>query len=43
MTPFNVVYGRDSPPLLKYQAGMSSVAAIDAQLKDRDEFLGEIR
>jgi hypothetical protein len=42
-TPFNVVYGRDPPPLLKYQAGMPSVAAVDAQLKDRDEFLGEIR
>jgi hypothetical protein len=42
-TPFNVVYGWDPPPLLKYQAGMSSVAAVDAQLKDRDEFLGEIR
>jgi hypothetical protein len=41
-TSFNVVYGRDPPPLLKYQAGMSSVAAVDAQLKERDEFLGEI-
>jgi hypothetical protein len=41
-TPFNVVYGRDPPPLLKYQAGMSSVATVDAQLKERDEFLGEI-
>jgi hypothetical protein len=29
-------------PLLKYQAGMSLVAVVDAQLKDRDEFLDEI-
>jgi hypothetical protein len=42
-TSFNVVYGWDPPPLLKYQVGMSSIAAVDAQLKERDEFLGEIR
>jgi hypothetical protein len=31
--PFNVVYGCDPPPLLKYEPGMSLVAAVDAQLK----------
>jgi hypothetical protein len=42
-TPFNVVYGHDPPPLLKYEPGMSSVAAVNAQLKEHDEFLAEIR
>jgi hypothetical protein len=42
-TPFNVVYGRDPPPLIKYEAGSSCVVAVDAQLRDRDEFLQEIR
>jgi hypothetical protein len=42
-TPFNVVYGREPPTLLKYGAGVSSVAVVDAQLRDRDEFLEEIR
>jgi hypothetical protein len=37
------VYGRDPPPLLKCEAGLSSVAAVDAQLRERDEFLAEIR
>jgi hypothetical protein len=27
---------------LKYEAGVSSVATVDAQLRDRDEFLEEI-
>jgi hypothetical protein len=31
-TPFNVVYGSDPPPLIKYEAGSSRVAAVDAQL-----------
>jgi hypothetical protein len=38
-----VVYGRDPPPLIKYEAGSSHVAVVDAQLRDRDEFLEEIR
>jgi hypothetical protein len=29
-TPFNLVYGRDPPPLIKYEAGSSHVVAVDA-------------
>jgi hypothetical protein len=29
--------------MVSYQAGDSKVAAIDAQLQDRDEFLAEIK
>jgi hypothetical protein len=42
-TPFQVVYGRHPPPLVKYDAGSSRVAAVDAQLRDRDEFLQQIQ
>ena len=41
--PFQVVYGRDPPSLIHYKPGSARVAAVDRQLKDRDEFLTEIR
>ncbi|WVZ76926.1 hypothetical protein U9M48_024844 [Paspalum notatum var. saurae] len=41
-TPFQVVYGREPPNLLKYQLGTARVAAVDRQLQDRDLFLAEI-
>jgi hypothetical protein len=42
-SPFRVVYGRDPPPLLPYQSGKARVDAVDGQLRDRDEFLAEIK
>jgi len=42
-TPFQVVYGRPPPALLRYSPGLARVAAVDRQLRDRDEFLQEIR
>lgn len=42
-TPFRVVYGRDPPALTPYQPGSARVPAVDAQLRDRDEFLAEIK
>lgn len=42
-TPFKVVYGRDPSSLLSYEPGTARVAAMDRQLRDRDEFLDEIR
>ena len=41
-TPFQVVYGREPPTLLAYQPGSARVAAVDRQLKDRDEFIADI-
>jgi hypothetical protein len=35
-----VVYGRQPPALLHYEVGSSRVAAVDAQLRARDEVLG---
>ena len=42
-TPFQVVYGREPPTMIPYQQGSARVAAVDRQLRDRDEFLSEIR
>jgi len=42
-TPFQVIYGREPPTLLTYQPGSARVAAVDRQLRDRDEFLAEIQ
>jgi hypothetical protein len=41
-TPFQGVYGRQPPAPLKYETGTSHVAAVDVQLRDRDEFLQQI-
>jgi hypothetical protein len=38
-----VVYGRPPPSLIQYEAGSAKVAAVDVKLRDRDEFLTEIR
>jgi hypothetical protein len=43
VSPFQVVYGRPPPALLQYEPGYTRVAAVDAQLRDRDVFLSEIR
>lgn len=37
------MYGREPPTLLLYQPGIAKVAAVDKQLKERDEFLADIR
>ena len=38
-----MVYGREPPALIPYQQGSARVAAVDRQLRDRNEFLSEIR
>jgi hypothetical protein len=42
-TPFEVVYGRAPPQMLPYQEGSTRLAAVDHQLRDRDQFLTEIK
>jgi hypothetical protein len=42
-TPFQVVYGRPPPSLIKYQGGTSQVQAVYEHLKEHDEFLQQIR
>ncbi|WVZ84790.1 hypothetical protein U9M48_031778 [Paspalum notatum var. saurae] len=41
-SPFKVVYGRN-PPLWPYDESSAKLPAADQQLRDRDEFLAEIR
>jgi hypothetical protein len=43
VTPFQVVYGCSPPSLLEYQGGSSRVQAVDEQLRERDEFLQQIK
>lgn len=42
-TPFHMVYGREPPRLLDYNAGSSKVEAVDVALEKRDEFLAVAR
>lgn len=39
MTPFQAVYGRLPPPLLRYSVGSSPVDSVERQLQDRDAML----
>jgi hypothetical protein len=38
-----VVYGHPLPALIQFKLGSARVAAVDSQLRDRDEFLAEVR
>lgn len=42
-SPFQVVYGREPPSLQSYEPGSARLAAVDKQMKDRDDFLAEIK
>jgi hypothetical protein len=43
MTPFELFYGRKSPPLVPYSQGTTMVDAIDSRLVDRDALLDRAR
>lgn len=43
MSPFKVVYGRDPPPVIKYNRGDSTVGSIEEGLQERDLMLDELR
>lgn len=42
-TPFQVVYGREPPPLLAYALGSARTDTMDTMLQNRDTFLAEVR
>ena len=42
-TPFHIVYGRDPPSILTYEAGSSVFIEVDQQLLDRDAILEELQ
>jgi hypothetical protein len=35
-TPFEVVYGRQAPPIVKFLTNETKVAAVALELEDRD-------
>lgn len=42
-TPFKALYGRDPPPLIRYEGQQNPVDSIDRLLEDRDAILDELR
>ncbi|KAG7553358.1 Integrase catalytic core [Arabidopsis thaliana x Arabidopsis arenosa] len=42
-TPFQVVYGREPPQLLRFEPGSTNNVTLAAQLQERDEMLARIR
>lgn len=43
MTPFEAVYGRKPPTLIKFLPGETEVAAVSQALVDRDELLRQLK
>jgi hypothetical protein len=42
-SPFQVVYGREPPPLIPYAPDTAKTNTVDTLLKDRDSFLQDVR
>lgn len=42
-TPFEVVYGRQAPPIVKFLSNETKVAAVALELSERDEALRQLR
>lgn len=42
-TSFKVAYGRSPPSLASYEEGAGKLVAVEAQLRDRVQFLSDIR
>jgi hypothetical protein len=42
-TPFRVVYERDPPSIRSYEPGETRVDAVAQSMKEREEFLADVR
>ncbi|KAH9752935.1 hypothetical protein KPL71_014903 [Citrus sinensis] len=42
-TPFRALYGRDPPPLIRYEQGAASVSLVEQLMEDRDAILDDLR
>lgn len=43
LTPFQVVYGRESPPLVRFEKGTTPVLMVEQQMIERDKILDELK
>lgn len=43
LTPFRIVYGRDPPPLLRFEKGTTVVSSLDQQMVERDKVPEELK
>jgi len=43
LTPFQVVYGREPPPLLRFEKGVAPATLVEQQLLERDLVLDELK
>ena len=43
ITPFKALYGRDPPPLIRTNHGLTSVGSLEAHLQERDAILDDLR
>lgn len=42
-TPFRALYGRDPPPLIRYEQGAALVSLVEQLMEDRDAILDDLR
>ena len=42
-TPFKALYGRDPPPIIRYEHGTATVSSMEQLLAERDEILDDLR
>ncbi|KAL5570094.1 hypothetical protein UlMin_026669 [Ulmus minor] len=42
-TPFRALYGRDPPPLIRFERGTASVSLVEQLMEDRDAILDDLR
>ena len=42
-TPFRALYGRDPPPLIRYEQGVASISLVEQLMEDRDAILDDLR
>lgn len=42
-TPFKALYGRDPPPLIRFERGATTVSTVEELLEERDGILDELK
>lgn len=42
-TPFRILYGRDPPPLIRFEKGTTTISSLEQQMLERDKILEELK